>query len=208
MNTYKFNKLIFALFLALALFGVVRVAGDRFFREKPAGELAYKIDYAEPARKPEPASTRPEATPAPTASAKADGAEPVAAAPAPAPVEQRAGLSALIAQSDPAVGEKKTAICRACHNFAKGGPNMMGPNLWNVVGRDKASAAGYAYSPALQALPGAWTYKDLDAFLAGPAKFAAGTKMSFAGLSNAEDRAAVIAYLRQQADSPAPLSSE
>jgi cytochrome c len=144
--------------------------------------------------------------------------KPQAAAPAPAqqtavaakPVEVAAPAApvdavALIASADPALGEKVFGKCKACHNAEKGGPNAVGPNLWDIVGHKKAAHDGYSYSAALKALPGDWTYKDLDAYLASPKQFAGGTKMTFAGLSKPEERAAVIAYLRSRSDSPKPL---
>ena len=81
----------------------------------------------------------------------------------------------------------------------------MGPNLWDVVGRAKASVNGYGYSSALQEKGGEWSYAHLDAFLLNPKLYAKGTKMSFSGLKKASDRAAVIAYLRSLSDSPKPL---
>ena len=71
--------------------------------------------------------------------------------------------------------------------------------LWQ---RGKASAAGFGFSNALKGLGGEWSFADLDAFLASPKKFAKGTKMTFAGLKKPGDRAALLAYLRMQHDSP------
>jgi cytochrome c len=87
----------------------------------------------------------------------------------------------------------------------KGGRHKVGPNLWDVVGRAKAGAGGYKFSRALAGLGGAWTFEDLDAYLAKPKAFAPGTKMTFNGVKKAADRAAVILYLRSLSDSPKPL---
>ena len=65
-----------------------------------------------------------------------------------APGAESASFAAILAAADPALGERQVAICKACHSFDKGGPNMMGPNLWGVTGRTKPSAAGYKYSSA------------------------------------------------------------
>ena len=112
---------------------------------------------------------------------------------------------AMLGTADAGAGAKTFKKCKACHSTAKGGKNKVGPNLWDVVGRAKAGMPGFKFSGALKGLGGEWTYKDLDAFLAGPKGFAKGTKMSFAGLNKPKDRAAVIIYLRSLSDSPKPL---
>lgn len=111
----------------------------------------------------------------------------------------------LLASASPEAGEKVFKKCRSCHNAEKGAKAKVGPNLWDVIGRPKGSAAGFTYSSALAGLGGEWTYADLDAFLASPKSFAPGNKMPFAGLKKAGDRAAVIAFLRSLSDSPKPL---
>jgi len=121
---------------------------------------------------------------------------------APAAVEN---ALTLLASATPDRGVKVFKKCKSCHTVAKGGKNTVGPNLWDVVGKAKASTAGFAYSGVLKEKGGDWTYADLDAFLLSPKGFAKGTKMSFAGLKKAGDRAAVIAYLRSLSDSPKPL---
>ena len=114
-------------------------------------------------------------------------------------------LAVLLVAASPERGAKAFKKCKACHTTKSGGANRVGPNLWDVVGRSKAGAAGFAYSSALKKLGGAWSYEDLDGFLARPKKFVPGTKMSFAGMKKAKDRAAVIAYLRSFSESPKPL---
>ena len=95
--------------------------------------------------------------------------------------------------------------CKACHTANKGGPNRMGPNLWGIIGQKKASVPGFRYSPALKKLTGEWDYESLSKFLENPRGYARGTRMAFPGLKDPRQRAAVIAYLREQADKPAPL---
>ena len=137
---------------------------------------------------------------------------PAPATPAPsAPATGTGGPSgegtvpALLASADAGDGKKIFKKCKACHTADKGGAHKVGPNLWDVVGRAKAGAQGYRFSGVLAGLGGAWTFADLDAFLAKPRAFAPGTKMTFNGVRKAADRAAVIAYLRSLSDSPKPL---
>jgi cytochrome c len=112
-------------------------------------------------------------------------------------------LGTLLAAADPAAGEKVFAKCVSCHTAEQGGANGIGPNLYAVVGAPIGKhAAGFAYSSALADHGGAWTYENLDAWLANPRGFAPGTKMSFAGLSSPEDRANVIAYMHANGGGP------
>jgi cytochrome c len=114
-------------------------------------------------------------------------------------------LPDLLKAADPANGAKIAAKCKACHDFTKGGPNKVGPNLWGIVGAKHAHADGFNYSDAIKGLSGDWTYENLDKFLTKPKDYAPGTKMAFPGLPKPEDRAAVLAYLRTLSDSPLPL---
>ena len=100
-----------------------------------------------------------------------------------------------LASADVAKGEQVFKKCAACHNVDQGGANALGPNLWGVVGKPHAAHPGFAFSEALKSIPGNWDFKALDAWLANPKKYAPGTKMTFAGLGNPEDRANVIAFL-------------
>ena len=117
-------------------------------------------------------------------------------------------ILALIEAADAAKGEKIAKACAACHTFTKGGPAGVGPNLYGVVGGPKDHMAGFAYSGALLEVGGnTWTYAELNKFLYKPKAYAKNTKMSYAGLKKPEDRAALIAWLRTQADSPKALPS-
>ena len=95
--------------------------------------------------------------------------------------------------------------CFTCHTVDKGGPNKLGPNLWRIVDRKKASHEGFSYSSALQGKGGEWTYEDIDHMIFKPTAYVKGTKMAFAGLPKEQERADVIAFLRTMADSPKPL---
>ena len=98
--------------------------------------------------------------------------------------------------ADAAKGEQVFKKCAACHVVAQGGANGIGPNLWAVVGGPIGKhAAGFAYSEALSGIGGNWDWKSLDHWLASPRAMAPGTKMTFAGLGDPQDRADVSAYL-------------
>lgn len=113
-------------------------------------------------------------------------------------------LATLLASGDAAAGEKLFAKCMACHTAEQGGANGIGPNLFGVVGKPIGQhVAGFAYSTALSGHGGDWSYENLDEWLKSPRGFANGTKMSFAGMSGAEDRANVILYLVQNGGGPA-----
>ncbi len=136
------------------------------------------------------------------------GEAPAAPAPAaaPAPLEP---ILPLLAKADPQKGQQITAVCKSCHDFTKGGPNKVGPNLWGIVGSKPAEVPGYSFSAAMKAREDKpWTYEALNAFLDSPKTLVPGTKMGFAGLPKVTDRADVIAYLRTLSDQPVPLPSE
>jgi cytochrome c len=105
----------------------------------------------------------------------------------------------LLASADPAAGEKVFAKCMACHTIEQGGANGIGPNLYGTVGEPIGKGkGGFAFSDALSGKGGNWTFDNLDAWLMSPKAFAAGTKMTFAGLSSAQDRANVVAFLNSK----------
>lgn len=108
-------------------------------------------------------------------------------------------IATLLATADVAAGEQVFKKCAACHTIAVGGPNGIGPNLHGVMGEGiGAGRGGYAFSDALKAVGGTWTFEQMDAWLTSPRRFANGTKMSFAGLSDGQDRANLLAYLNAQ----------
>jgi cytochrome c len=115
------------------------------------------------------------------------------------------GLAALLATGDAAAGEKAASgRCGTCHSFDQGGGVKQGPNLYGTVGEPIGKGkAGFAFSSALSGHGGNWTYENLDAWLTSPKAFASGTKMSFAGLSNGQDRANIILYLKSLGGGPA-----
>lgn len=131
----------------------------------------------------------------------ADGAEGEGGGASVEPIANR------LAAADVAKGQASFAKCAACHSITQGGANGVGPNLWASMGKPHGHVAGFAYSDALKAVPGNWDFAAMDAWLASPRKYAAGTKMTFAGLSDPQERANVIAYLNAQGSNlplPAP----
>ena len=111
---------------------------------------------------------------------------------------------ALLATASLESGQKISKKCVACHGFDAGGPNKVGPNLYNIVNKDQGKA-DYAYSKVLASLSGKWTYEELNKFLYKPKLYSKGTKMNYAGLSKTKDRANLIAWLRTKSDSPDSL---
>ena len=100
-----------------------------------------------------------------------------------------------LASADLAKGEAAFKKCTACHNVDQGGANALGPNLWGVVGKPHAAHPGFAFSDALKGKPGNWDFQALSDWLKSPKAYAPGTKMTFAGMSNPQDRADLIAWL-------------
>jgi cytochrome c len=120
-----------------------------------------------------------------------------AAAPAaPAAPEPPIDLATRLAQADVARGERSSRKCTACHTFEPGGANRVGPPLHGIMGKDIASAGGFSYSPAMVAKAGSWTPDELDEFLLKPAEDVPGTRMTFVGLPNQQERADLITYLQ------------
>jgi cytochrome c len=107
-------------------------------------------------------------------------------------------IEALLATADPAKGQQVFAKCAACHTVNQGGANGIGPNLWGTLGMRIAGHAGFGYSSALSGKGGTWDFATMNEWLQSPRRFAPGTTMSFAGLSSAEDRANLMAYLNTQ----------
>ena len=114
-------------------------------------------------------------------------------------------ISALLINASLENGQKLFKKCGTCHNYEKDSANKIGPNLWNIINRPKASIGGFAYSKALTEIGGKWGYEELAEFLYKPKKYVKGTKMNFVGLKKVEDRANLILFLRDQSDNPIPL---
>jgi len=110
-----------------------------------------------------------------------------------------------LATADLAKGEQAFKKCAACHNADKGGANALGPALYGIMGNAVAAVPGFAYSDALKSKGGTWDWQTMSDWLSNPRKFAPGTKMTFAGLGDPQERASLIAFLNSRDDSPLPV---
>ncbi len=175
------NKIIVSIVLAIILiFGINIIADTIFFVEKPE-KSAYQV-----------ASVTSESgkTSSDTNLENSSGSQ---------------NIMAIFASTSAAEGEKVFKKCTACHSIAKGGANKIGPALWGVLGRKAGSVPEYKYSKALVAHGKSWSFEEMNGFLIKPKDWIKGTKMSFAGLKNEKDRAAVILYMNKNTDNPLPL---
>ena len=126
------------------------------------------------------------------------GAKPAAPAPS-EPIEK------LLQTASVERGATAAKKCQACHTFAKGEKNGVGPNLYGIVGDQKGEGRGFNFSAAMKAKGGTWTYNDLNQFLTSPKAFVPGTAMGFAGITKDSERADVIDFLHTLSDNPVPL---
>ena len=181
MDSFEINKIIAAVLLtALIIIGIGKFTDILFYVEKPK-ESAYKIEGLEVA-----------ANKIPSGSTETKVAEIV-------------DIKALLALGDLAHGQKVFKKCTACHQIAADGKNMIGPNLWSVIGRTAGSVNDYKYSKAMIAYGKEWTFEEMNSYLIKPQAYIKGTKMAFAGLRKEKDRASVILYMNSKSSSPKPL---
>ena len=125
-----------------------------------------------------------------------------------APAQQDPPIQQLLANADIARGEVSHNKCVACHTFDKGGRNLVGPNLYGIIGREKGSAAGFNYSAGYKkSMKGPWTAQDLSDFVKNPKTMVPGTSMTFAGINRAGERADLIAFLNSKSDNPQNLKA-
>ena len=118
---------------------------------------------------------------------------------------QTEDIMALFASTSAADGEKVFKKCVSCHSIAKEGKNKIGPKLFGILGRQAGSISDYKYSKAMASHGKTWSFDEMNNFLIKPKDWIKRTKMSFAGLKKAKDRAAVILYMNENTDTPLPL---
>ena len=175
------NKIIVSIVFAIILvLGINKVADVIFYVEKPE-KSAYQVASV---------TTIASATSAETDSVSSDSGN----------------IMALFASASAAEGAKVFKKCAACHSITQGGSNKIGPALWGVFGRKAGSISDYKYSKAMAAHGKTWSFDEMNSFLIKPKDWIKGTKMSFAGLKNEKDRAAVILYMNKNTDNPLPLN--
>ena len=175
MKHYRFNQIAMAVLGALLLFFGAKTIINIAYEEHEPEKPGYEVSGAE------------EGKPAAARSKPGGGPQ----------------LATLLASADPARGADVAKKCAICHNFDKGGPNMIGPNLYGVLGRKIASHEGYEYSDALKSKEGDWDYEQINHMIENPNAFAPGTKMAlFPGLPDAKQRADVLVFLRTKNDNP------
>ncbi len=175
------NKIIVSVLLAIILvFGINKVTDSIYYVEKPE-KSAYQIDN--------------EATIASTTSSEISSE-----------TSESENIMAIFASTNAAEGAKIFKKCAACHSISQGGGNKIGPALWGVIGRKAGSVSEYKYSKAMAAYGKPWSFEEMNGFLLKPKDWIKGTKMSFAGLKNIKERAAVILYMNENSSSPLPIN--
>ena len=130
---------------------------------------------------------------------------PTSASREPAAPFDAAEVIALLPKASPENGQDTFKKCMQCHTPDKGGRILTGPNLFGIVGRPRASMAGFPYSEAMKTHPGNWTFEELAKYLHDPKADIPGNKMAFAGVKDSAELADLLVYLRKLSDSPAPL---
>ena len=180
MDPLKWNKIAGAILGSLILVLVIRFAMEALFEVEPPAKEAYHVEGV-------------------VVKASDSGTSNVAAE------EVVPDFGAVLPSADAIAGKAVAARCEQCHDLSKGGPNKIGPQLWDIVGRPRATEAGFSFSSAMMAEHSAWSYELLFKFLKSPQAVVPGTKMSFAGLRSQADRINLLAYLRTQADNPMPI---
>lgn len=135
-----------------------------------------------------------------------DGAARPAAEPVVLTDEQKAALLAELPEpyrsADLERGERLYAMCRSCHTYVPGGANLTGPNLWGTFDAKAGHVAGYNYSEALKASGLVWDAATMDKWIENPRGLVEGTKMAYVGMKSAEDRAALVAWLKVNTSAP------
>ncbi len=179
MDSWEWNKIAGAVLGTLLFVLVVKFVAEAVYETPLPKKPGYAVEVPEEAQ-----------------------TQTAAAAPAAEPIPD---FGSVLPTANVAHGKEISGKCEQCHDLSKGGPNKIGPNLWGVVGRARATHPGFSYSSAMSASHDLWTFDKLFVFLKSPQSDVPGTKMSFAGLRSAQDRIDLLAYLRTQSDSPLPI---
>ena len=179
MDNFELNKIIAAVLMTALIVIGINKAGDSIFHVEKPKQSAYKVEGVELAS---------------STAIKASPKEVV-----------QLNIKEILALGDTAHGEKVFKKCSACHMIASGGKNMIGPNLWSVIGRTAGSVSDYKYSKAMVAYGKEWTFEEMNSYLIKPQAYVKGTKMAFAGLRKEKDRASVILFMNSKSSSPKPL---
>ena len=179
MDSFEWNKIIGAVLGTAIFIFVVRLVAEKVYEPEKPAKPGYVVEGV---------------------------VETPAGGAASAPVEEALpDWGTVLAKADVASGKTISGKCEQCHDVSSAATNKIGPALYGVVDRARASVAGFEYSSAMKAKGGSWTYDELFKFLKSPGAYITGTKMSFAGISKADDRIALIAFLRTNAASPAAI---
>jgi len=174
------NKIIVSVVLAIVLvLGINKVTDVIFYVEKPE-KSAYQVTGV--------------TNVASTTSTETNSSD-----------SESGNIIALFASASATEGAKIFKKCAACHSIIEGGGNKIGPALWGVLGRPAGSVPDYKYSKAMATYDKNWSFEEMNGFLIKPKNWIKGTKMSFAGLKNAKERAALILYMNENTNSPLPL---
>jgi cytochrome c len=180
MDSWEWNKIVGAILGTCLFVLIVKLASESIFEVPPPAKPGYVVEGVREA-------------------STSSGAEA-------APVEEALpDFGTVLPAASVSAGQQVAVRCQQCHNLDKGGPNNIGPNLWGIVGRARATHPGFDYSSAMMSSHEPWTYENLFRYLKSPATMVPGTKMSFAGLRSATDRINLLAYLRTLGDTPAPI---
>ncbi|MBA2587023.1 MAG: cytochrome c family protein [Alphaproteobacteria bacterium] len=180
MDSFEWNKIIGAVLGTAIFIFVVRVVAENIYEPEKPAKPGYVVEGV-----------------VETPAGGGGAAAPVA--------EALPDWGTVLAKADIAAGKATAAKCEACHDLSAAKTIKIGPPLFGVVDRARASIAGFAYSGELKGHPANWTYDELYKFLKSPGAYLPGTKMSFAGISKSDDRINLIAFLRSNTDAPAPI---
>lgn len=177
MDSFELNKILGAVLAACLVVLVTSFSAGALFAPKMPEKPGFEIAVKE------------------SEGAAKGGAAPAAAEP----------IEKLLQTASVEKGAAAAKKCAACHTFAKGEKNGVGPNLWGVVGDKIGEGRGFNWSQAIKAKGGTWTIDAMNQFIANPKGYIPGTAMGFAGIQKDSERADVLAYLNSLSDNPAPL---